>query len=76
MSSAGVETAAAVRYARDVGGPALRALSFPERAALVKAVAGVLTEAKEELYTLSARTGSTRRDSAVDIDAGIGTLAV
>jgi oxepin-CoA hydrolase / 3-oxo-5,6-dehydrosuberyl-CoA semialdehyde dehydrogenase len=76
VSSAGIDTAAAVRWGRDVGGPALRALTFPERAALVKAVAGVLTEARDELYELSARTGSTRRDSAVDIDGGIGTLAV
>lgn len=76
VSSTGVDSAAAVRWARDVGGPALRALTFPERAALVKAVAGVLSEAKEELYALSARTGATRRDSAVDIDGGIGTLAV
>lgn len=76
VSSAGVDSAAAVRYAREVGGPALRALTFAERAGLVKAVAGVLSEAKEELYALSARTGATRRDSAVDIDGGIGTLAV
>ena len=76
VSSARVDTGAAVRYAREVGGPALRALSFQERAALVKAVAGVLREAKAELYALSARTGATGRDSAVDIDGGIGTLAV
>jgi oxepin-CoA hydrolase/3-oxo-5,6-dehydrosuberyl-CoA semialdehyde dehydrogenase len=76
VSSTGVDTAAAVRWGREVGGPALRALGFPERAALVKAVATVLGEAREELYALSARSGSTRRDSAVDIDGGIGTLAV
>jgi oxepin-CoA hydrolase/3-oxo-5,6-dehydrosuberyl-CoA semialdehyde dehydrogenase len=76
VSSAGIDTAGAVRHAREVGGPALRALTFVERAALVKAVAGVLSEAREELYALSARSGATRRDSAVDIDGGIGTLAV
>ncbi|GAB3345977.1 phenylacetic acid degradation bifunctional protein PaaZ [Modestobacter lapidis] len=76
VSSTGVDTAAAVRWGREVGGPALRALPFAERAALVKAVATVLGEAREELYELSARTGATRRDSAVDIDGGIGTLAV
>ena len=76
VTSVGVDSAAAVRYARDVGGPALRSLTFAERAGLVKAVAGVLSEAKEELYALSARTGATRSDSAVDIDGGIGTLAV
>ncbi len=76
VSSAGVDTTKALRYARDVGGPALRALTFVERASLVTAVAGVLTEARDELYALSARTGATRRDSAVDIDGAIGTLAV
>ncbi len=76
VSRAGVDAAAAVRHARAAGGPALRALTFAERVPLVKAVAGVLTQARDELYALSARTGATRRDSAVDIDGAIGTLAV
>jgi oxepin-CoA hydrolase/3-oxo-5,6-dehydrosuberyl-CoA semialdehyde dehydrogenase len=76
ISSTGIDTAGAVTYARSVGGPALRALTFVQRAALVKAVAGALTAAKDELYELSAHTGATRRDSMVDIDGGIGTLAV
>jgi oxepin-CoA hydrolase / 3-oxo-5,6-dehydrosuberyl-CoA semialdehyde dehydrogenase len=76
VSSGGIDTGAAVAHARAVGGPALRALTFQERAGLVKAVAGALTAAKDELYDQSTRTGATRRDSAVDIDGGIGTLAV
>jgi oxepin-CoA hydrolase/3-oxo-5,6-dehydrosuberyl-CoA semialdehyde dehydrogenase len=76
VSSAGIDTRAAVAHARAVGGPALRALTFHERAALVKAVAGALSAAKDELYEQSTHTGATRRDSAVDIDGGIGTLAV
>ncbi len=76
VSRAGVDVTAAARYARETGGPALRALTFAERVPLVKAVAGVLTEARDELYALSARSGATRRDSAVDIDGAIGTLAV
>jgi oxepin-CoA hydrolase/3-oxo-5,6-dehydrosuberyl-CoA semialdehyde dehydrogenase len=73
-SSAGIDFKAAVEYARSVGGPALRALSFHERAALLKSLAKKLTEVKEELYELSYGTGATRSDSWVDIDGGIGTV--
>ncbi|HEX4087888.1 MAG TPA: phenylacetic acid degradation bifunctional protein PaaZ, partial [Trebonia sp.] len=37
VSSAGVDFAAALAYGRQVGGPALRELSFHERAELAKA---------------------------------------
>jgi oxepin-CoA hydrolase/3-oxo-5,6-dehydrosuberyl-CoA semialdehyde dehydrogenase len=74
VSVAGPDPEAMARYARDVGAPALQALTFHERAALLKAVAKHLTEHKEELYELSYATGATRRDSAVDIDGGIGTV--
>jgi len=73
-SSAGIDFAAALRHARQLGGPALRALTFHERAALLKALAKRLTECKEEFYALSYRTGATRSDSWIDIDGGIGTL--
>ncbi|HWU21599.1 MAG TPA: phenylacetic acid degradation bifunctional protein PaaZ, partial [Nocardioides sp.] len=74
VSTRGLDQAALVTHAREVGGPALRALTFHERAALLKAVAKHLGADKEPLYALSARTGATRRDSMVDIDGGIGTL--
>ena len=61
-------------YARDVGGPALRHLTFHERASLLKRLAKHLTDRKEEFYTLSYATGATRADSWIDIDGGIGTL--
>jgi oxepin-CoA hydrolase/3-oxo-5,6-dehydrosuberyl-CoA semialdehyde dehydrogenase len=61
-------------HARNVGGPALRALTFHQRAALLKALAKRLSEVKEEFYSLSLRTGATRSDSAIDIDGGIGTV--
>ena len=73
-SSAGIDFAAALRHARQIGGPALRALTFHERAALLKALAKRLTECKEEFYALSYRTGATRSDSWIDIDGGIGTM--
>ncbi len=75
-SAEGFDTAAALDYARDVGGPALRALTFHERANQLKALAKYLTEHKEEFYPLSYATGATRADAAIDIDGGIGTLFV
>ncbi|EKJ3639077.1 phenylacetic acid degradation bifunctional protein PaaZ [Escherichia coli] len=54
--------------------PALRAMTFIERAAMLKAVAKHLLSEKERFYALSAQTGATRADSWVDIEGGIGTL--
>jgi oxepin-CoA hydrolase/3-oxo-5,6-dehydrosuberyl-CoA semialdehyde dehydrogenase len=64
----------AVAYARDVGLPALLALDFQQRAALLKALAKYLGEHKEQLYAVSAHTGATRADSWIDIEGGSGTL--
>lgn len=74
VSAAGADLAGAVDYARSVGAPAIQALTFHERAAILKGVAKDLTAAKDGFYELSTRTGATRRDSAVDIDGGIGTV--
>jgi len=74
FSSVGLDLDAMVRHAREVGGPAVRALSFHERALALKGVAARLSELKDEFYELSYATGATKRDSMVDIDGGIGTL--
>uniref|UniRef100_UPI002610F577 aldehyde dehydrogenase family protein n=1 Tax=Saccharomonospora sp. TaxID=33913 RepID=UPI002610F577 len=74
ISSEGVDRAAALDYGRRVGGPALRELTFHQRAALLKALASHLREHRDELYALSARTGATRGDSRFDVDGGIGVL--
>lgn len=75
-STDGIDTSAALEHARAVGGPNLRKLTFPERAACLKALAKRLTELREEFYTLSYATGATRTDSWIDIDGGISTLFV
>ncbi len=75
-STEGVDFRAVLDYARRVGGPALRELTFHQRAALVKQLAKFLTERKEEFYALSYATGATKGDSWIDIDGGIGTLFV
>jgi oxepin-CoA hydrolase / 3-oxo-5,6-dehydrosuberyl-CoA semialdehyde dehydrogenase len=75
ISSAGIDMRAALEYGRAVGGPALRRLTFHQRAALLKALAGFLRERRPELYALSARTGATLSDARFDVDGGIGVLA-
>jgi len=74
VSSEGLDFAAMVRHAREVGGPALRAMTFHERAAALKAMAKHLMARKEDFYAVSARTGATRADGWVDIEGGIGTV--
>ncbi len=74
FSTQPADVPAALAHARATGGPALRTLTFHERAGLLKQVALTLMEGKQEFYELSTRTGATTRDSAVDIDGGIGTV--
>ena len=61
-------------FARTVGGPALRSLTFHDRARLIKSLALVLAEKKQMLYDISFSTGATQKDHVIDIDGGIGTL--
>jgi oxepin-CoA hydrolase/3-oxo-5,6-dehydrosuberyl-CoA semialdehyde dehydrogenase len=75
VSSAGLDMRAALEYGRATGGPALRELTFHQRAALLKALGGFLREHREDLYALSARAGATRADARFDVDGGIGVLA-
>jgi oxepin-CoA hydrolase/3-oxo-5,6-dehydrosuberyl-CoA semialdehyde dehydrogenase len=63
-------------YARDVGGPALRAMTFHDRARMLKALALYLREHRATLYAQSFDTGATQKDHLVDVDGGIGTMLV
>ncbi len=67
---------AMLAYARDVGGPALRKLSFHDRARMLKALALHLREHRQALYELSYDSGGTLSDHKIDIDGGVGTLLV
>jgi len=73
-SSTGVDFKAAADFARNVGGPALRAMTIHERAHMVKKLGLALNERKEELYALNAHSGATRRDGWIDIEGGAMTL--
>jgi len=74
--SEGIDFRAVLAHAREVGGPALRALTFHERAALLRALGKRLLDFKPEFYSLSHATGATKGDSWIDIDGGIGTMLV
>ena len=70
----GIDFGATADYAKRVGGPALRRMTFHERALMLKAMAQYLMARKDEFYLVSAATGATKSDSWVDIEGGIGTL--
>ena len=72
--SGGLDFRKMTDYARKVGGPALRKMTFHERAFALKALANAIMARKEELYELSYATGATRTDSWIDIEGGAGTL--
>ena len=75
-STAGLDLDAALQYGRDVGGPALRSLSFTERGALLSAMSAALRDHREALIDLAAENmGATRGDAKFDIDGASGTLA-
>src|SRR5262249_24336522 len=73
-STGGIDFKAMVESATRVGGPALRRMTFHERALMLKAMAQYLMSRKDEFYLVSAATGATKQDSWVDIEGGIGTF--
>jgi oxepin-CoA hydrolase / 3-oxo-5,6-dehydrosuberyl-CoA semialdehyde dehydrogenase len=75
-SSQGLDFGGMLRFAREQAVSPLQAMTFHNRARMLKALAEALTAKKEELYELSYNTGATKADSWIDIDGGIGTFAV
>jgi oxepin-CoA hydrolase / 3-oxo-5,6-dehydrosuberyl-CoA semialdehyde dehydrogenase len=74
ISSTGLDVPAMLGHARTVGGPALRELTFHQRAGLLKQLGLRLMADKDAFYALSRRTGALDTDSMVDVDGGFGTL--
>jgi len=71
-----LDTQAMLDFARLKGGPALRAMTFHDRARMLKALALELSKFKDKLYALSHTTGATKPDAMIDIDGGISTMLV
>src|SRR5258705_7311280 len=75
-STNGIDFAAAVRFSREQGGPALRELTFSQRGDLLKAWSKALHAARDELIALAMQNGgNTRSDAKFDVDGAIGTIA-
>lgn len=71
-----LDLGAVCRHGREVGGPALRAMTFAERGRMLKDLSAALHEHREELIELSVLNGgNTRGDAKFDIDGATGTLA-
>jgi len=74
-SARGFDLKSALEYARQRGGPALRALNYAERAKLLSGIADVLAANRARYEDIAiANSGNTKLDAAIDIDGGIGTL--
>lgn len=74
-STAGLDLGAALAHGRDVGGPALRAMTFSERAAALAGMSKAIHAEREALIELGiANAGNTRGDAKFDIDGATATL--
>jgi oxepin-CoA hydrolase/3-oxo-5,6-dehydrosuberyl-CoA semialdehyde dehydrogenase len=74
VTSEGIDFKAALDYARTVGGPTLRKMTFHERAAMLRGIATHLMSKKDAFYEISTKTGTTRADGWIDIEGGIMTF--
>src|SRR6476620_11820101 len=72
--SGGIDFSGMLRHAREVGGPALRTMTFHERSRMIKGLGLAILACKEELYELNYLTGATRKDGWIDIEGGAGTM--
>ncbi|WP_435211123.1 phenylacetic acid degradation bifunctional protein PaaZ [Luminiphilus sp. nBUS_16] len=74
VDATGIDMVQVADYGRRIGGAALRAMTFHERAAALKETAKRLMAMKEQFYELSFKTGTTRADAWPDIEGGFGTV--
>ena len=76
VDATGLDLPAAFAHAREVGGAALRALSYGERAKLLADIAALLQANRDAYYEIStANSGTVKNDTAVDVDGAIYTIS-
>lgn len=74
-SSAGIDVAKALAFARDTGGPGIRKLSFAQRGQLLEKMSKAIYEERENLIEIAIQNGgNTRGDAKFDIDGATATL--
>jgi 3,4-dehydroadipyl-CoA semialdehyde dehydrogenase len=75
VSSDGLDYGAALEHARSVGGPALRSMSYQERAQLLERIVQVLSAKRAAYYQIALEnSGSPKADAAIDIEGALFTL--
>lgn len=75
-STEGLDFGAALAFARDKGGPALRAMTFAQRGEMLRSMSRAMHAKRDELLSIAqANGGNTRGDAKFDVDGGAGTLA-
>ena len=72
ISSQGVDARAALEFARSNGGPALRAMTYRQRAELLGKIAEVLAANRDEYFRISLlNLGANQADASFDVDGAI-----
>src|SRR6267143_171565 len=75
ISSQGVDLKAALAFARGHGGPALRQLTYAQRAELLAKIADVLAANRDEYFRISLlNLGANHADASFDVDGAIYTM--
>lgn len=75
VSSESIDLEATLQHARSVGGPAMRALTFKERAAMLDSIAAKLAAERARYGEIARRnSANTDRDASFDIDGAISTI--
>jgi oxepin-CoA hydrolase/3-oxo-5,6-dehydrosuberyl-CoA semialdehyde dehydrogenase len=75
LGTEGIDFSTCLEFARNTGGPALRAMTFAERAVVLQGMYEALFACREEFIELSVLNGgNTRNDAKFDVDGATATL--
>src|SRR5437899_5380122 len=75
ISSQNIDLNLALEFARSRGGPALRQLTYTQRADLLAKMADVLSANRDEYFRLSLlNAGTTQADASFDVDGALYTI--
>ena len=75
ISSQGIDLDATLQFARSQGGPALRQLTYIQRAEMLGKVADVLAANRDEYFRISLlNLGANQADASFDVDGAIYTI--
>src|SRR5436190_11289812 len=75
ISSQGINLAEALAFARTYGGPALRRLSYAQRAEILGKMADALVANRDEYFRISLlNLGANQADASFDVDGAIYTM--